>query len=77
MKGFVNAFDGFSKVVKFLLALPILDILWVVYRLCKSADNKNTLGVILAIVILIVGIPFLWLVDMVTILLNDKVLWID
>ena len=77
MKAYVNAFDGFSKVVKFLLALPILDILWVVYRLCNSADNKNTLGVVLAIVILIVGIPFLWLVDMITILLNDKVLWID
>lgn len=77
MKGFVNAFDGFSKVVKVLLALPFLDILWVVYRLCKSADNKNTLGVVLAVVMLIVGIPFLWLVDMVTILLNDKVLWID
>ena len=77
MKAYVNAFDGFSKVVKVLLALPILDILWVVYRLCKSADNKNTLGVVLAVVMLIVGIPFLWLVDMVTILLNDKVLWID
>lgn len=77
MKGFVNAFDSFSKVVKVLLALPFLDILWVVYRLCKSADNKNTLGVVLAVVMLIVGIPFLWLVDMVTILLNDKVLWID
>ena len=77
MKAYDNAFDGFSKVVKILLALQILDILWVVYRLCKSADNKNTLGVVLAIVILIVGIPFLWLVDMITILLNDKVLWID
>ena len=77
MKAYVNAFDGFSKVVKVLLALPILDILWVVYRLCKSADNKNTLGVVLAVVMLIVGIPVLWLGDMVTILLNDKVLWID
>ena len=77
MKEYVNAFDGFSKVVKFLLALPILDILWVIYRLCKSVDKKNTLGVILAIVILIVGIPFLWLVDMITIVLSDKVLWID
>ena len=77
MKAYVNAFDGFSKVVKFLLALPILDILWVVYRLCKSADNKNTLGVVLAVVMLIVGIPFLWLVDMISIVLNDKVLWIE
>ena len=77
MKAYVNAFDGFSKVVKFLLALPILDILWVVYRLCKSADNKNTLGVVLAVVMLIVGIPFLWLVDIISIVLTDKVLWID
>lgn len=77
MKGFVNAFDGFSKVAKVLLALPFLDILWVVYRLCKSISSKNTLGVVLAVVMLIVGIPFLWLVDMVSIVLTDKVLWIE
>ncbi len=77
MKEYVNAFDGFSKVAKVLLALPFLDILWVVYRLCKSISSKNTLGVVLAVVLLIVGIPFLWLVDMVSIVLTDKVLWIE
>ncbi len=77
MKGYVKAFDGASKLVKVLLALPFLDILWVVYRLFKSITKNNTLGVILAIVLIIVGIPFLWLVDIVTIILSDKVLWVD
>ena len=77
MKGFVNAFDGFSKVVKVLLALPFLDILWVVYRLCKSISSKNTWGVVLAVIMLIGGIPFLWLVDIISIVLTDKVLWIE
>lgn len=77
MKAYVSAFDNFSKVVKVLLALPFLDILWVVYRLCKSIASKNTLGIVLGIILIIVGIPFLWLVDIITIVLNDKVIWVE
>ncbi|MFI3128749.1 MAG: hypothetical protein R3Y18_01665 [Bacillota bacterium] len=58
-------------------ALPVLDIVWVVYRLIKSISKKNTLGIILGIVLIIVGIPFLWIVDIITIVLFDKVIWID
>lgn len=77
MKEYVNAFDGFSKVIKFLLALPALDILWVIYRVCKSATKNNILGVVLGIVLIFVGFPFLWLLDMITIVTSDSVLWID
>lgn len=77
MKSYVSAFDGFSKVVKVLLALPFLDILWVIYRIFKSAESKNTLGVVLGIVMLIVGIPFLWLVDMITLATDERVIWFE
>lgn len=77
MKEYVNAFDGFSKLIKFLFALPALDILWVIYRVCKSASKNSTLGVVLGIVLIFVGFPFLWLVDMITIVTSDRVLWID
>jgi len=77
MKSFVKAMDGLSKIVKIILALPFLDIVWVVYRLIKSISKKNTLGIVLAILLLIFGIPFLWLIDIITIIISNKVLWLD
>ncbi|HQC55043.1 MAG TPA: hypothetical protein PKX91_04905 [Clostridia bacterium] len=76
-KSFVKAMDGLSKIVKIILALPFLDIVWVVYRLIKSISKKNTLGIVLAILLLIFGIPFLWLIDIITIIISNKVLWLD
>ncbi len=77
MKAFVKSMDGLSKLFKIILALPILDIVWVVYRLIKSLSKKNTLGIILGVLLIIFGIPFLWIVDIITIVLFNKVLWID
>lgn len=77
MKKFVKVMDGLPLIVKFILAIPFLDIIWVIYRLVKSLSKNNMLGVVLAIVLIIVGIPFLWLVDMIFIVLKGQVLWID
>lgn len=71
----VSWMDRQSKLVKVILALPILDIIWVIYRIAKSAKKNHMLGVVLGIVLIIVGILFLWLIDIITIVLNDKVLW--
>lgn len=77
MKKFVKVMDGLPLIVKFILAIPFLDIIWVIYRLVKSLSKNNMLGVVLAIVLIIVGIPVLWLVDMIFIVLKGQVLWID
>lgn len=77
MSGLVSAMDGLSKVVKFILAIPFLDIVWVVYRICRSVSKKDVCFIILGVVLLVVGLPFLWLVDMITICMNNKVLWFD
>ena len=68
MNEFVNTMDNLPKLVKVLLALPMLDIVWVVYRLIKSVSKKNVLAIVLAVVILFVGI---------TIIASNKVLWLD
>lgn len=77
MNELVKSMDSLPKVVKVLLAIPFLDIIWVVYRLCRSIVKKNTLGIILGILLIIFGIPFLWLVDIITLVAMDKVIWID
>lgn len=77
MKNFVDAMEKLPLWLKIVLALPALDIVWVIYRLAKSIDKNNTIGIVLAVVLIIIGIPFLWLIDIITLLISNYVLWID
>lgn len=77
MKSFISALDSLPKVFKILLALPIIDILWIVYRVGKSMEKENSTNVILAVVAGILLLPVLWIVDIVSIAKLEKVLWID
>ena len=76
MKEFLKAIDELPYIVKLILCIPVLDIVWNIYRLVKSLDAKNNTGIILAVVMLIVGIPFMWVVDLVCMLMNKKIWWI-
>ena len=77
MKELIKTFDGLPKWLKIILALPALDIVWAVYRLCKSLTKKNVLGIVLAVVMLVICPAIFWLVDIITLIISDKVLWID
>ena len=77
MKSFVKAMDDLPLVVKIILALPMIDIVWVVYRLIKSISHENVLGIVLAVLLLVIGIPFLWLIDIITLIIKNDVLWFD
>jgi hypothetical protein len=77
MKDFISAMDNLPMWAKILLAIPMLDVVWVVYRLCKSIESKNTLNILLAVILIVIGIPFLWIVDIISLILTDKVLWLE
>lgn len=77
MQEYINAFDNLLLVVKIIFALPMLDILWAIYRLCKSLSKQNTVGIVLAVLMLIVCPALFWLVDIITLAFTGKVLWID
>lgn len=77
MKAYVKAMEGFSTIIKVILALPGLDITWGLYRIFKSASKKNTLNVVLGVVLLLVGLPLVWLIDIISIVVVGRVLWID
>lgn len=71
----IKSFDNLPKIVKLILAIPALDIIWVIYRIIKSVNDNNMLGIILGVVLLFVGIPFLWLIDIICIIMKDTVWW--
>ena len=75
MNDLIKTFDDLPLWLKIIFALPGLDIIWAVYRVVRSFAAKNTLAIVLSIVLIIVGIPFLWLVDIIFILLKGKVWW--
>ena len=77
MKNFIKAMDNLPFIVKLILAIPALDIIWNIYRLCRSITKGNLVGIILSVLLLTVGLAFMWLIDIICILLNNKVWWID
>ena len=77
MKKFISTMDGLPKVAKVILALPVLDIFWNIYRICRSSEKKNWLGVILGIFMIIPGSFIIWVIDLFTTISKGKVLWID
>ena len=77
MKKFLGFMEGLPIWAKIVFAIPFLDVVWVVYRLLKSIDKGNVLGIVLAIVLIVVGVPFLWLADILCIIFMKKVWWLD
>ncbi|MBQ9513598.1 MAG: hypothetical protein IJR66_01265 [Clostridia bacterium] len=77
MKDFIKTMDNLPKLIKLIFALPFLDIIWNVTRLFKSIIKQNLIGIIFAIILIVPGIAFMWLVDIICVLLYDKVLWIE
>ncbi len=55
----VKWMDKQSKLVKFILALPVLNITWMIYRLAKSIKQNHTLGIVLGIIMLLIGWIFM------------------
>lgn len=74
MKDLIKALDNLSWVVKLILCIPLLDVVWTVYRLLRSLEAKNALGIVLSIVLFFFA-PFVWLVDLICVILNKQVWW--
>jgi len=77
MSALVKAFDKLPKLIKILLALPVINIVWHFYRLFRSIDKKSILGIVLAILLICIGWSFMWIIDIITIILFNSVLWIN
>ncbi len=71
-ENYTKSYEGFSKLVKVLLCF-----LWAIpnnlYRFGKSYLGGNTVGMVLAVVILIFGGWLFLVIDIVTLILQDKI----
>ena len=74
---FVKWMDSQSKLVKILFCLPVIDILWGIYRILKETCVKqiNIVRLVLAIAWVIWAGFIGWLLDLVCIILFDHICW--
>ena len=77
MQNLINSIDQLPMLVKIILALPGVDIVWVIYRLVRSIVKENLVGIVIAVVAIIVGLPWLWLIDILCLVFMGKVWWLD
>ncbi len=77
MKNLIKAFDDLPLIVKVILCIPMLDIVWSIYKICRSVDKSNVVGIVLGILTIFPGAFFIWIIDLVTLLINGKVWWLD
>ena len=75
MKDLIKAIDELPLLIKVILAIPALDIVWGIYRICRSVDKNNTAGIVVSVILLFV--PFMWLVDILMILMKGNVWCLD
>ena len=71
MKELIKALESLPLLIKVILAIPALDIVWGIYRICCAVDEKDTAALIVAIILLFV--PITWIIDIVMILLKGNV----
>ena len=67
MKGFVKWMDDAPLWLKIIFALPVLNIVWAVYRIVKGCATNSILLIIVGILWIFLGATILWLVDLICI----------
>lgn len=70
--GFISAMDNLPWIVKIILCIPVLDIVWAVYRIVKGASEKKTLTLVFGILWIIPGSVICWIIDLVTTILFKR-----
>lgn len=72
MKSVVKAFDGLHWLIKLLLCLPVLNLAWAIYRICKGVATNNTAMLVVGILWIFLGTTVLWIVDLVCTIIYKK-----
>ncbi len=72
---FVGWIEGLPAIVKLVLCIPVVDAVWSVWRLMKAIAVNDGARIVLALLLLVLGIPFIWVLDLVFVLLTGNGFW--
>lgn len=77
MKNLVKSLESLPWIIRVLLVV-LYGTYGNLIRLFKSLAKKNIVGVVLAVILLLAGgLLILWIVDLVCVLTNKPIWWID
>lgn len=74
MKSFVKWMDNAPFWLKIIFALPVIDIMWAIYRIVKGVAYGKILTLIAGILWIILGSTILWLIDLISIIVYRKLI---
>ena len=77
MSEYLKWMEGQSKALRIVLCIWILDITWAVYRIGRAVVKKNTLHLILGIIWVLAAGTVGWILDLIWMILFDKIFWFD
>lgn len=69
MKEFIKTVNSWPLIVKLLLCIPMVEIFYGICRIINQAAKGNLLMLVVAILTVIPGAVFMWLVDLVCVIL--------
>lgn len=76
MKNLIKAIEELPWIIKLIFCIPGIDIIWNIVRLCRSIVANNVVGIVLAIILFFCA-PFVWIIDLICVILKGKIWWID
>jgi hypothetical protein len=75
MKELTKSMEKLPLIVKLILCIPVLDIVWSIWKLLKGIISGDVLKIILGILTIIPGAAFMWLLDIICVLLSGRPFW--
>ena len=73
MKQFIKEMNKLPFILKVILCIPALDIIWAVYRIVKGITKNSLAQIIVGVLWIVPGAAFLWIVDIVCMLVYKKI----
>lgn len=68
----IKEFDKLPHIAKIIFALPVLNIVWAIYRIVKGACTSNTVMLVVGLIWVFAGTSICWILDLVFLLLGKN-----
>lgn len=79
MQNFIKTVNGWPLIVKLLLCIPMVEIFYGVCRIINQVTKSkiNVLYLVLAILTVVPGAAFMWIIDLIWVLFKGRAFLLD
>lgn len=71
-KSFIKWMDELPLVLQIIFCIPMLDIVWAIYRIVKGAIKEDPIILVAGVLWIVPGVVIGWICDLVTTILWQK-----